>query len=43
MGMKPNEKGFEIDDSFFDEYEGGPKRSKKVKKIEGSEDFDSSQ
>jgi hypothetical protein len=28
MGMKPNEKGFDIDDSFFDEYEGGPKKMK---------------
>ena len=30
MGMKPSEKGFEIDDSFFDEYEGGPKRRRKI-------------
>ena len=46
MGMKPNEKGFEIDDSFFDEYEGGPKRSKKIKSkpknIEESGEFERS-
>ena len=30
MGNKPTIKGFELDDSFFDEYEGGPRR--KVKK-----------
>lgn len=31
MGMKPSEKGFDLDDSFFEEYEGGPKKSKKIK------------
>ena len=41
MGMKPNEKGFDIDDSFFDEYEGGPK--KVGKKLEESGEFESGQ
>ena len=30
MGYKPSIKGFDLDDSFFEEYEGGPR--KKVKK-----------
>lgn len=40
MGMKPCEKGFDIDDSFFDEYEGGPKKGNErtKSKVDSPED-----
>ena len=29
MGYQPTVKGFDIDDSFFEEYEGGPRKGRK--------------